>query len=175
MTMIFAGAASQSASAPNLSGRLPLMTPYNPASYLDRRALASALVFKLTECGFVQDTQASGEKTFYRMVPGTDRKVVVYTTIDCDQVRSVGRDAIRICGVHKNSKGNWLGLVKNTRVNRTGKIDAIVQRMYDRMRDTYGRIMNPTAKCHCGALKFLAKSGNEVCSEFCWTKRWTER
>lgn len=146
------------------------MSQYNPQDISDRRALAEAILIKLSECGFTEDTQAKGEKVFYRMVPNTDRKVVVYTTIVGRSVRAVGRDAIRISGVHKNSKDNWLGLVKNTRVNRAGTIESIVERMYSRMRETYGKIMKEPMACHCGAPKFISKKGNHVCSEFCWNR-----
>ena len=107
---------------------------------------------------------------FYRFVPDTDRKVVVYTTVVNGAVRNVGKDAIRISGVHKNSQDKWLGLVKNTRVNRTGEIDAIVNRMYERMRSTYGSIMQPANCDKCEAPNFISSKGNSVCSEFCWTK-----
>lgn len=144
---------------------------YNPNSLSDRRVLAEALLFKLTECGFTEDLNAVGETTYYREVPGTDRRVVVYTTIVGRSVRSVGTDAIRICGVHKNSQGKWLGLIKNKRVNRTGDVFGIADRMYARMRETYGRIMNPSKCGHCGSTNFLSKKGNAVCSEFCWEKK----
>lgn len=146
------------------------MLSYNPDDTRHRRFLAGRILNKLKECGFTEDTSAKGERTFFREIPNTNKKVVVYTTIVKDSVREVGKDAIRICGVYVNSEDKVLGLVKNKRVNRTGDIDGIVERMYQRMRETYGRIMN-VDRCGCGVPKFLSKNGNFVCSEFCWTKR----
>lgn len=146
------------------------MPQYNPESLYDRELLAQRLIIKLHSCGFEEDISAAGERVFYRFVPETTKRVVVYTTIVGNSVRQVGKDAIRVCGLYRNSQEKWLGLIKTTRVNRAGTIEGIVDRTYQRMRETYGNI-RIVKTCKCGAPMFIAKSGKSVCSDFCWLKK----
>lgn len=149
----------------------------------DRAILASAIIAKLHECGFkeVVTTRDSGdnilshfvteEKIFARTIK-PHMEVRVYTTIiDHPRVgaavRSIGTDAIRVRVIYKTTMGDIRGIGKQRRVNRTGKISAITDRMHQRLRDAWS--LGRTAKCcgNCGAPMFTSKKGNEVCAEIC--------
>lgn len=145
---------------------------YDPGNKNHRESLAQSVISKLNECGFEEVDNPGGERVFQIGVKGKpNTKVMVYTTVVGNTVRSVGKDAIRISGVYTNSQGKSLGLVRQKRVYRTGEIDEIVDRMYRRMREAYKRVMSNSVCRDCGSPKFLSSKGNEVCSEFCWTKR----
>ena len=108
------------------------MRKYDPENHRHRRDLAGEIQAKLTACGFTRDrTVRSKEQVWTR----SDRRgftVKVYTSIYGRSVRKNGTDAIRVCA----TKGGR-GLVKTTRVNRTGEIDGIVDRMHNRMRTVW--------------------------------------
>ena len=84
------------------------------------------------------------------------------------QVRGEGKDAIRVCATYRTKSGEQKGIVKSSRVNRTGNINEIVDRMVSRMRSTW-KSAKTGKKCYtCGAPTFTAKSGKNVCAEICW-------
>ena len=149
---------------------------YNPNSMTDRRQLAAALCARLTECGFTPVTrQGTKEAIYSRPVDGTDGtiKVLVYTSVVPVRgggfaVRKEGKDAIRVCAVYTAKDGKERGIARaDKRVNRTGTIEATVERTYQRMRDVYKAGMS-CDRCSCGAPKFRSKAGNEVCADLCW-------
>jgi len=158
---------------------------YDPKIPMLRQMLALSIVNKLDECGFDllpnprKDLQLSrpeiAERVYVRTVGDDDRmQVRVYTTVIGGmngtpfEVRKEGKDAIRVCATYTTRDGKQRGITKETRVNRTGNIDDIVDRMYQRMRSAY-KTAHSGERCNkCGAPKFTAKSGNKVCAEICW-------
>lgn len=149
---------------------------YNPNSMSDRRNLAAALCARLTECGFTPVERPGTKEAIYaRDVHGTDGtiKVLVYTSVVPTRggfaVRKEGKDAIRVCAVYTSPRdGKERGIARaDKRVNRTGTIEATVERAYQRMRDVYKAGMS-CDRCSCGAPRFVSKAGNEVCADLCW-------
>jgi len=152
---------------------------YDPTSAESRLDLAVAIIAKLQECGFEHEKNPSAKEAVYsRSVRGTDGKirVVVYTTVVAGSknpvVRACGTDSIRVCAVYTNSDGQEKGLVKETRIHRTGEIAAITDRLHQRMRSVYAKARSGQ-RCGCGAPKFTSKKGNQVCAELCWLKSYS--
>ena len=159
------------------------MNDYDPKIPLLRQMLALSIVNKMEECGFRQVATTGhhvgrpelSERVYARTVGSDERlQVRVYTTVIGGdngvpfEVRKEGKDAIRVCATYKTRDGKTRGLVKETRVNRTGNIDEIVERMYQRMRSSY-QAANTCETCRdCGAPKFVTKNNKLCCSEICW-------
>ena len=112
------------------------MPRYNPNNRAHRKALAKRLTKMLLSSGFTVDASASGETVFERPVDGAPARVRVLTSIVNGECRQKGADAIRVCAV-LDSNGETRGLVKSTRVNRTGDQDGITGRVLAAMRKTY--------------------------------------
>ena len=153
------------------------MTKYDPRNKAHRSTLAGSLLFKLKTAGFVEETaqhHPCQEMVFSRAIPNSDVRVLVYTSIDLRsrEMRIVGEDAIRVCGVRKFSDGSTRGIIKRKRVNRVGDVTAIPDRMLERMRSAYGEARdahtNPTFCKKCGSRNFITKKGKECCSALCW-------
>ncbi len=143
---------------------------YDPNLQILREMLALSIIGKLDECGFIETgfDDKTREKVFSRDIPSTGISVKVYTTIVDREVRGEGKDAIRVCATYATKDGNSKGIVKSTRVHRTGNIDEIVNRMYTRMRETWKAAATGERCRSCGAPKFVAKSGKKVCADICW-------
>jgi len=85
------------------------------------------------------------------------------------KTREAGKDAIRVCAVYTSARtGKEKGIAKETRINRVGDIDDIVERAYVRMRSAYGSAMNPCRCPKCGSPTFMSKNKNQVCADLCW-------
>lgn len=138
---------------------------YNPRVRDDRVRLASAIERKLLSCKFRME-DSNGEKVYSLPVKDTGMYIVVYTSIVGNEVRRDGKDAIRVAGIYID-EGVRRGITSNKRVNRTGDVDSIVDRMYVRMRKTWVSCLN-ASRCRCGAPQFRSKSGNLVCAKICW-------
>ena len=150
------------------------MTEYNPRDTMARRTLARALRNKLAASGFEQVTvPGTKEEVFARDVDGKPGiRVLVYTTIERDMTRRVAKDAIRVVAVYKAKDGRERGIAKaEKRVNRVGKVEAIVERTHQRMRDVYDAARTPCTCTDCGAPQFKSKRGNLVCADLCWKDR----
>lgn len=150
-------------------------TPYVPESLGSREDLAVRLLAKMHECGFsLEKRERTNEAIYSRVVDGTDGKirVMVYTTVvngRVPKVRECGKDAIRVCAVYTSDRtGVERGLAKETRINRVGTIEDIVDRVYTRMRSVYGDSMNPCCCKRCGTPTFVSKNDNRVCADLCW-------
>lgn len=155
---------------------------YDPRSIGDRQGLATSLL-ELFERSMFTEVFIDGtkERLFAREVPGTDGKVrvLVYSTLVETEARQVGKDAIRVCAVYRSRDGQERGIASGEkRVNRTGTINAITDRVIARMRDCW-KATKTASKCHCGAPHFKSKvrkakggrpasGGNMVCADFCW-------
>lgn len=147
---------------------------FDNTSNASRRELAVAIHRALVARGFAPNTadKAKGGEVVYSRDAGEGMAVVVYSSIDWTEgrVRGNGKDAIRVAGVYTASDGKTRGVCKDTRVNRTGTVDAIVNRMMSRGAAVWTKVgETPRCRC-CGAPTFIAKSGNAVCAEICWTK-----
>lgn len=150
-------------------------TTYVPTSYDSRLALALELMSTLRSHGFqLRESHLDEEEVWTKNVSGF--KVVVYTTVDrlTQTTRKVGKDAIRVCATYQTKDGETRGVTKESRVNRTGTIEAIISRMVSRI-ELVTRKLDTVERnaCHCGAPKFVSKNDNLVCAELCWTKKDT--
>jgi len=112
------------------------MARYNPKNRGHRKSLATRIAKMLVSSGFSLDAAAKGEDVYERPVDGTTARVRVLTSIINGEMRQKDKDAIRVCAVLDTS-GSTRGLVKSTRINRTGDTDAITARLLTAMRKTY--------------------------------------
>lgn len=151
---------------------------YDPRSASSRRHLAESILQVLSTANFIEEWHddpgdITRERVFYFPVlkaPGV--RILVYTSIVNDEVREVGKDAIRIVAVYKSKRDDKeKGIVSTTRVNRVGDVDAIAQRVLERMRTVYKKAVNPDRCPHCGAPMFISRKGNRVCAEICWEEK----
>ncbi len=152
---------------------------YNPSITMHRKHLAQRILLMLAAADFHEQAVATAkERVFYRMVEGTNLRVMVYTTVvgcgDLAEVRCMGKDAIRVSAVYRDSRGKDRGVARETRINRTGTADAIVERTLHRMRKVYV-IARGLPRCHCGAPMFTSSKGNIVCADLCWKQTTTVR
>ena len=158
------------------------MSDYDPNVPMLRQLLALQILGKLEDAGFEHEPLTRkmakpymAERIYARhdgLPPGM--KVQVYTTVIGDgenvpiEVRVSGKDAIRVCAVYVTKDGKTRGLGKETRVNRAGNIEDIVDRMVERMRKAW-MTCKTAEKCNsCGAPKFVTKNNKLCCSEICW-------
>ncbi len=153
---------------------------YDPECEYSRQHLAITIVSKLTESGFTRVEEDGArvsstpwqvkEHLYERDIDDIGLKVQVYTTVVDENalgltVRATGRDAIR---VNVRSPKVNRALVTETRVNRTGEIDDIVERMIQRARDAY-KLGRQSGKCHkCDSPRALSKAGKWYCAKVCW-------
>jgi len=155
---------------------------YNPEIRELRKILAFNILDTLETAGFEEvanDRKSWGfqtkERVFARNISDDGRvKIKVFTTIVANEVRNSGKDSIRVCATWDPHDGRSRGLVKITRVHRTGDIEKICQRMLERMREVWKRV-NATERCSCGTPKFKSKKGNMVCADLCWKRRQREQ
>jgi hypothetical protein len=101
-----------------------------------RQTLARALDSKLRELGFapsLPEVSVSWESEIAYTRTRGDLVCKVYSTIVNGEVRGIGKDAIRVA---LTRDGRGVGKAK--RVNRVGKIDAIVGRVVSRIESLTG-------------------------------------
>jgi len=112
-------------------------------SYDDRAALGVSLVAALVEAfgkgkgKIVQQMQGSELVLIYVASPTVAIKVYTSCTVENGKpiARPEGSDAIRVCAVRRsNPNAPAVGLFSVKRVNRTGKVEAIIGRTLDRAR-----------------------------------------
>ena len=158
------------------------MSNYDPSVPMLRQLLGLQILGKLEDAGFAEEPQTRSpakpymaEKIYARvdgLPPGM--KIQVYTTVIGDnenvpvEVRASGKDAIRVCAVYVTKDGETRGLSKETRVNRTGDIEDIVDRMIERMRNAWRTCKTAELCASCSAPKFVTKNNKLCCSEICW-------
>lgn len=154
--------------------------PYDPTSAIHRKHLAQRVLALLATSGFIEEAVTIRkaqirERVFYRVVnEAPEIRVQVWTSIEGEEVRAVGEDAIRICAVYRNKQSEDKGILKNTRVHRVGDVDDICNRLLARMRETYKKARTPNRCKSCGAPTFTSKKKNEVCSDLCYINRVQE-
>lgn len=150
---------------------------YDPKSPASRRHLAAVLLQSLEDKGFIEEYNNPNalrrERVFY--YPITSRpgmRVVIYSSLEGDIARESGKDAIRVALLYRSSRDNQeRGIAREIRVNRTGEIQDVVARTFQRAHDAYMKAKNPERCPKCGAPFFTSKQGNQVCAEFCWKSR----
>lgn len=149
---------------------------YDPTSRASRQELAVELLNKMAATGFVyEQIVGTHEAVFSRPVDGKPGiRVLVYTSVEQGptgpEVRDCGTDAIRVCAVYRNKKGQDRGLAKaEARVNRVGQIEDIAIRTHERMRSVWSIARQGNSCSACGAPMFLSKKKNLVCADTCWS------
>lgn len=96
----------------------------------------------LTSKGFTSSF-VGGELTYYRHhEEDKSLRVLVYTSIKYgeNETQGLGKDAIRVCAVQtlvRNGVSKTYGVMKLSRVHRTGTVNGVLSRMLDRMREAY--------------------------------------
>ena len=155
------------------------MNNYDPNFPVLRQLLALQILETLDTAGFTEvprdDPYPFGGEKIYCRTEGLPKgmKIFVYTTVINDNkdgvvdVRQAGKDAIRVSAVYATKDGKTRGLSKEVRVNRTGNIEDIAERMLQRMRGAWVTCTK-AEHCKCGAPKFVTKKGNLACAELCW-------
>ena len=142
---------------------------YDHSETFHRQFLATHIREALGTAGFiVQPSRREGEEeTWKRNVEGTKFQITVYTTIVNGQVRSVGKDAIRVVGLYENG-GKVKAKMKCRSIHRRGKIEDIKNRMMDRARFTWKECKTGPVCNRCGAPTLKSKKGNDYCADVCW-------
>jgi len=156
------------------------MNIYDPESSSSREELAIAIVAALSKAGFSPlSLENCNEAVYARTAPHPTGRVQirVYTTVikrgTSVEVRRSGKDAIRVAvvyaserpGLHRKERG----LGKETRVNRTGTSDAIIERMLTRMRSAWLFTKNELTTCdQCSAPSFRTQNDRMCCCDLCF-------
>lgn len=161
--------------------------PSNPQESFARKLLAVEILSSLDENGFKRCKRLEGnhgdasEVVYAKPLSSNSRYLVaVYTS--CNQMggtfiaRPLGKDAIRVAGLYVNSKGDTVGVVKNSRVNRVNSPQDICKRMNQKIASSFIKLKQKSSSSDslcpsCGAPTFLSKKNNSVCSEYCWSKK----
>lgn len=151
---------------------------YDPNVMIQRRSLAQHILNTVLNAGFIEESVSPHikERVFYRIMDNKpDVRIQVWTTIEgtghTAAVRKSGQDALRVCAVYVTKDGMERGIVKITRINRTGTIEGINQRLLERMREVYRSAAVVPCCTRCGAPTFTSKKENQVCADLCFTKR----
>jgi hypothetical protein len=150
---------------------------YDPSCEYSRQHLAISIASRLEEAGFERVKNPGFtpgiqilERLYERKIENTDLHIQVCTTIIDDNafgmsVRTNGKDAIRI---NVRAPDVKRPIISETRVNRTGQCENIVDRMIQRARDAY-RLGKHSGKCDkCGSQRARSKSGKWYCAAICW-------
>lgn len=145
---------------------------FDPTCKMHRTFLANDVKVLLLGLGFQPVTRPGATELVFEKastrLPGV--RMMVFTTIQNDEVRGIGKDSIKVCTVYTAKDGRTKGLGKERRVHRTGDITAIAPRVKDRIKSAAADI-NSCPSCEkCGAPMFKSKKGNMVCAEICWSK-----
>ena len=141
---------------------------YDHQDTFHRTFLATHIREALTTAGFTVQAARRDleEEVWKRGVEGTKFQITVYTTIVNNQVRSAGKDAIRVVGLYENGD-EVKGRLGNRSVHRKGKVEDIKERMLQRARDTWKECKS-NGSCRCGAPLLVSKKGNKYCADLCW-------
>ena len=150
---------------------------YDPDNAAHRQELAESVTCLVTDLGFTREYPQRGryetkEAVYSKETDDHGIRVVVYTSAVDGAVRGNGRDAIRVIALYRNREGYDKGIAKaQKRVNRTGTITTICQRVVDRISEVWTLARTGERCSYCGAPKFKSKKGNMVCADICWRKR----
>ncbi len=105
---------------------------------------ATAIRSRLAGAGFTLVLGTHGEEVYERKHDRDGRYVVrVYSSIQrgADEARACGEDAIRVVALFVDGRYNFpprtVPIFKATRVNRTGTVDGVLDRLIERAREAY--------------------------------------
>ena len=149
-----------------------MTTPFDPTFQPHRQFLATEISVLLSSLGFQPINRPRTNELVFAKQSTRLRGVqmLVYTSIQGGEVRTSGRDSIKVCSTYTSSNGSIRGIGSERRVHRTGNIKEIAPRIKDRIKDA-AQHLNTLPTCnHCGAPTFKSKRGNQVCGEICWAK-----
>lgn len=93
-------------------------------------------------------------------------RIVVYSSVRQgeEKARKVGKDAIRVVLLGKTPHREWC-LAKTTRINRTGTIEGVLDRVWDRIKEASSASQNYGCECpKCGSPTY-ADSGRCIVRE----------
>ena len=96
--------------------------------------------------------------------------VAVFTSIPSHgslTVRESGKDAIRVCAIFDDGD-RTLGLAKETRINRSGTIEGIIDRALERLRSCWSTATDRPLCSSCKGITFRSRAKNDVCAALCW-------
>ena len=158
--------------------------PPSGKELFERRMLATEILSVLEEnnfkrCKRLETKYGDASEIVYAKPLKSNPRYMVAVYTSCDQrggayaAKKKGSDAIRIAGLYINNNGKTKGVIKNTRVNRTGDANSISKRMLSRIAKTFHELNESKVEiCEdCGSPKFISKKGNLVCTEVCWSKK----
>lgn len=145
---------------------------FDPGCKMHRTFLANDVRVTLLGLGFKPSTRPGATELVFEKASSrlAGVKMMVYTTIQGDEVRGIGKDSIKVCTVYMAKDGHTRGLGKERRVHRTGDINAISGRIVDRIKLAAADISASPCCDKCSAPMFKSKKGNMVCAELCWKK-----
>lgn len=159
----------------------------NPQDVFARKMLAVEILGNLEESGFkrckrLESDHGDMSEVVYAKPLDTNSRYLVAVYTSCNQIggsfiaRPLGKDAIRVAGLYINSRGDTVGVVKNSRVNRVNSPKEICKRMSQKIASSFIKLglksSSPGDLCpDCGSPTFLSKKNNTVCTEFCWSKK----
>jgi hypothetical protein len=127
----------------------------------------------LSEKGFKETSEPMPGETVleFQMTRGglpNGFSIRVYTSVVDGVARGDGEDAIRVTLIWRDpAKNSLTPISKSTRVNRTGEMEEIVERVLQRGRDLWTSVPN-ISRCNCGAPKAVSKAGKLYCAARCW-------
>ena len=141
---------------------------YDPTNPEHRATLARELSAAFSAKGYKPRVTPAHEEEQLALMLKKQLQVRLYTSVVAGGARAVGEDAIRVCLVYLRRDGTQQGLAGAMRVNRVGEIQDIVKRAVDRAAALVLSAADLPCCRKCGSPLFTAKSGKEVCAEFCW-------
>jgi hypothetical protein len=138
---------------------------YDPNIQAHRRELAATIIAKLEQLGFSR-RPGPGEAVYAReREPNV--AVMVYTSIVGAEVRAVGEDAIRVALIYEGQP-KPRGLSKDRAVHRVGTVEAIVERLLDRVEAAQRAELHRCRRCSGPA--FLSRAEVPTCAAICWER-----
>jgi len=148
------------------------MSQFDPSDLGHRAALAFAIRAELMGLGFVPTDRPGTKELVFSKGSARVRDVtmLVFTSIEGNEVRGVGADSIKVCTVFTDKDGKTRGLGAEQRVFRTGEISGIVSRIRARIVDAAGTLNQMGGCGDCGAPIFITKKGKPCCADLCWSR-----
>jgi hypothetical protein len=138
---------------------------YEPTSQAHRRELATAIIAELEGLGFKR--RPSAGELVYTRERERNVAVFVYTSIVGAEVRSVGKDALRVSVVYIGPP-HERGISKDRAVHRVGTIPAIIGRLRERIESAQNSTLDRCRRCNGPA--FLSRGGQPTCAAICWER-----
>jgi len=146
------------------------MNNYDAQNIDQRKKLADSMTELLLSKGFSEEEQFYEKENVFSLEVTSRTFLSVFSTIENGLCRPYGRDSIKICALYVSRTGELKGFLKSRRINRSGTIDQIIDRL-DQRTDTLFQKAKRIERCsRCGGIKLLSKKNNLYCSELCWKR-----